>query len=718
MENIIEQLALELGLKKNQVKNAVELIDNGNTIPFIARYRKEVTGNLDDEKLRNLDDRLKYLRNLENRKEEIIRLIDEQGKLTKDLELKINNSTILTELEDIYRPFKPKKRTRATQAKEKGLEPLAKIILKQNIKDENIEKIASEYINIEKGVLNFKDAIDGACDIIAEDISDNSEYRKMIRKISYVTGKLFSLAANEDEKSTYDMYYNFSENINKMPSHRTLAINRGEKEGFLKVKLEVNEEEIFEYLEKQIIKKESIFTDILKETIKEAYKRLIKPSIEREIRSEKFEEASEQAIKVFGVNVKNLLMAAPLKDMVIMGFDPAYRTGCKIAIIDVTGKLLDYTTIYPTMPQNDITGATKTLLELIEKHNVDMIAIGNGTASRESEKFVADVIKKAKRKVYYTIVSEAGASVYSASKLATKEYPDINVSIRGAISIARRLQDPMAELVKIDPKSIGVGQYQHDVNQKRLDESLTGVVEDAVNKVGVDLNTATPSLLSYVSGVNLKLSENIVKYREENGKFTSRKELLKVPKLGKAAFVQCAGFLKVPESNNILDNTMVHPESYDITEKLLESLGYNVKEITKEDLEDLKVKLENIDVEKIAEKLDVGLPTIIDIISELKKPGRDPRDEMPKPILKSDVLKIEDLEVGMVLTGTVRNVIDFGAFVDIGIKNDGLVHISNLSDKYTRNPMEEVSVGDIVKVKVIGIDLEKGKVSLSMKDVN
>lgn len=718
MENIIEQLALELGLKKNQVKNAVELIDNGNTIPFIARYRKEVTGNLDDEKLRNLDDRLKYLRNLENRKEEIIRLIDEQGKLTKDLELKINNSTILTELEDIYRPFKPKKRTRATQAKEKGLEPLAKIILKQNIKDDNIEKIASEYINIEKGVLNFKDAIDGACDIIAEDISDNSEYRKMIRKISYVTGKLFSLAANEDEKSTYDMYYNFSENINKMPSHRTLAINRGEKEGFLKVKLEVNEEEIFEYLEKQIIKKESIFTDILKETIKEAYKRLIKPSIEREIRSEKFEEASEQAIKVFGVNVKNLLMAAPLKDMVIMGFDPAYRTGCKIAIIDVTGKLLDYTTIYPTMPQNDVTGATKTLLELIEKHNVDMIAIGNGTASRESEKFVADVIKKAKRKVYYTIVSEAGASVYSASKLATKEYPDINVSIRGAISIARRLQDPMAELVKIDPKSIGVGQYQHDVNQKRLDESLTGVVEDAVNKVGVDLNTATPSLLSYVSGVNLKLSENIVKYREENGKFTSRKELLKVPKLGKAAFVQCAGFLKVPESNNILDNTMVHPESYDITEKLLESLGYNVKEITKEDLEDLKVKLENIDVEKIAEKLDVGLPTIIDIISELKKPGRDPRDEMPKPILKSDVLKIEDLEVGMVLTGTVRNVIDFGAFVDIGIKNDGLVHISNLSDKYVRNPMEEVSVGDIVKVKVIGIDLEKGKVSLSMKDVN
>lgn len=718
MEKIIEQLSLELGIKKNQTRNAIELIDSGNTIPFIARYRKEVTGNLDDEKLRNLDDRLKYLRNLEARKEEIIRLIAEQGNLTDKLEEKINNSVILTELEDIYRPFKPKKRTRAIIAKENGLEPLANVILKQNIKNESIDKIAIEYINKEKGVLSTEDAINGACDIIAEDISDNSEYRKTIRKISYITGKICSLAVKPDEKSTYDMYYNFSENINKMPSHRILAINRGEKEGILKVKFEVNEEEIFEYLEKQIIKKESIFTDILKETIKESYKRLIKPSIERQIRSDKFEEASEQAIKVFGVNVKNLLMAAPLKDMVVMGFDPAYRTGCKIAIIDVTGKLLDYTTIYPTMPQNDISGSTKTLLELIDKYNVDMIAIGNGTASRESERFVANVIKLAKRKVYYTIVSEAGASVYSASKLATKEYPDINVSIRGAISIARRLQDPMAELVKIDPKSIGVGQYQHDVNQKRLDESLTYVVEDAVNKVGVDVNTATPSLLSYVSGVNSSISENIVKYREENGKFNSRKELLKVPKLGKAAFVQCAGFLKVPESKNILDNTMVHPESYSITEKLLENLGCDVKNISKEDLDSLKVKLDNINVEKIANELNVGLPTILDIISELKKPGRDPRDEMPKPILKSDVLKIEDLEVGMVLTGTIRNVIDFGAFVDIGIKNDGLVHISNLSDKYVRNPMEEVSVGDIVKVKVIGIDLEKGKVSLSMKGVN
>ncbi|MDD3303838.1 MAG: Tex family protein [Clostridia bacterium] len=718
MENIVEQIALELGIRVSQVKNTVELIDGGNTIPFIARYRKEVTGNLDDEKLRDLDDRLKYLRNLQTRKEEILRLIEEQGNLTEELSASIKNAKILTELEDIYRPFKPKKRTRATIAKEKGLEPFAKIILKQSSEIDDITKIASEYISEEKGVLTAEEAIAGACDIIAEDISDNATFRKAIRRISYMTGKLCSVAIKPEEKSTYDMYYNFSENINKIPSHRVLAINRGEKEEFLKVKFELNEEEIFNYLEKQIIKRESSVSELLKETIKDAYKRLIAPSIEREIRSDKFDEASEQAIKVFGVNVKNLLMAAPLKDMVVMGFDPAYRTGCKIAIIDETGKLVDYTTVYPTMPQNDVEGATKTLLSLITKHHVDMIAIGNGTASRESEKFVADLIKKADRKVYYTIVSEAGASVYSASKLATKEYPDINVSIRGAISIARRLQDPLAELVKIDPKSIGVGQYQHDVNQKRLDESLTGVVEDSVNKVGVDVNTATPSLLAYISGVNATVSENIVKYREENGKFGSRKELLKVPKLGKTAFVQCAGFLKVPESNNILDNTMVHPESYAITEKLLEKLGFNVKKLTKSDLEKLKIKLENSNVEQLAKELEVGVPTITDIVTELMKPGRDPRDEMPKPILKSDVLKIEDLSIGMILTGTVRNVIDFGAFVDIGIKNDGLVHISHLSDKYVRNPMEVVSVGDIVKVKVIGIDLEKGKVSLSMKDID
>ena len=715
MNEIIKELSLELLIKESQVKNAVKLIDEGNTIPFIARYRKEVTGNLDDETLRKLNDRLIYLRSLNERKEEVIRHIDEQGKLTSDIEEKIKNAKIITEVEDIYRPFKPKKRTRATIAKEKGLEGLADTILKQNIKFGNVDDIAQKYLTSE--VTTCEDAILYACDIIAEEISDNAEYRKKIRSISYRTGKLITKMAKEDEKLTYDMYYNFSEDISKIPAYRMLAITRGEKEGFLKVKFDVNEDEIYKYLESKVIKKDSIFKDIICDVIKDAYKRLIKSSIENEIRSDKYEEASEQAIKVFGVNVKNLLMAPPLKNMTVMGFDPAYRTGCKIAVIDDTGKLLDYTTVYPTMPQNDIEGATKTLLELIKKDNVDMIAIGNGTASRESESFVASLIKKADKKVYYTIVSEAGASVYSASKLATKEYPDINVSIRGAISIARRLQDPLAELVKIDPKSIGVGQYQHDVNQKRLDLSLKGVVEDAVNKVGVDVNTATPSLLSYVSGINQTVSENIVKYREENGKFLSRNELLKVPKLGKVAFVQCAGFLKVPESKNILDNTMVHPESYPQTIKMLESLGYDIKKINSDELEKLKVKLEDVDIEEMSKKLGIGIPTVQDIVNELKKPGRDVRDEMPKPILKSDVLKIEDIKEGMILTGTVRNVTQFGAFVDIGIKNDGLVHISQLSDKYVRNPMEEVAVGDIVKVKVIGIDLKKGKVSLSMKGV-
>ena len=715
MNDIIQMLALELGVKEKQVKSAIELIDEGNTIPFIARYRKEVTGNLDDETLRKLDDRLTYLRNLQARKEEVIRLIAEQEKLTEELEEKINKATILTEVEDIYRPYKQKKNTKATIAKEKGLEPLARIFLKQSTKINSIEEVAKDFV---KDGVSLEEAISGACDIIADEISDNAEYRKKIRKISYITGKMITTAVDKEKDSPYEMYYNYSENINKMPSHRVLAINRGEKEEFLKVKFEVDEEQIFKFLEKQIILSDNIFKELLQETIKDAYKRLIKPSIEREIRADKFEDASEKAIKVFGVNVKQLLLQAPLKDKVVMGFDPAYRTGCKIAIIDETGKLLDYTTVYPTEPQNDIVGATKELLKLISKHNVDMIAIGNGTASRESEKFVADLIKKCDRKVYYTIVSEAGASVYSASKLATKEYPDINVSVRGAISIARRLQDPLAELVKIDPKSIGVGQYQHDVNQKRLNQSLEGVVEDSVNKVGVDVNTATPSLLAYVSGVNKTISENIVKYREENGKFKTRNELLKVPKLGKVAFVQCAGFLKVPESNNVLDNTMVHPESYDVAKKLIESLGYDLKKLDKSKLEELKTKLESINIDEISKKLEVGKLTIEDIITELKKPGRDPREDMPKPILKSDVLKIEDLEKGMILTGTVRNVIDFGAFVDIGIKNDGLVHISELSDKFVRNPMEEVSVGDIVKVKVIGIDLQKGKVSLSMKGIS
>ena len=718
MEKIIEVLARELNISKNKVENTVKLIDEGNTIPFIARYRKEVTGNLDDEILRNLNDRLNYLRNLEKRKEEVLRLIEEQGKLTEELKESILNAAVLTEVEDLYRPYKQKKRTRATIAKEKGLEPLAKLIISQTLKDGNKEEIVKEYINIEKGVKTTEDAIAGALDIIAEDISDNARFRKKIRGITYRTGKLVSSAVDKDESTVYDMYYNFSEELKKIPSHRILAINRGENEKKLKVKIELDEESVYKFLQREILKGDSIFKDDIILCIEDAYKRLIKPSIEREIRSDLFEEASDKAIKVFGVNAKNLLMQPPIKNKNVMGFDPAFRTGCKIAIIDDTGKFLDYTTIYPTEPQNDVKNSEKTIIDLINKYDIDIIALGNGTASRESEKFIANTLKKIDKKVYYAIVSEAGASVYSASELATKEYPDINVSIRGAISIARRLQDPLAELVKIDPKSIGVGQYQHDVNQKRLDESLTGVVEDVVNNVGVDINTATPSLLSYVSGVNKQVATNIVKYREENGKFKSRKEFLKVPKLGNAAFVQCAGFLKVPESKNILDNTMVHPESYDKTELLLKNLGYDVKNINDKNLSEIILKLDNINVSKLASELNIGELTLEDIVSELKKPGRDPRDDMPQIVVKSDVLSIDDIKEGMVLKGTVRNVVDFGAFVDIGIKSDGLVHISEISDKYVRNPMEEVSVGDIVNVKVINVDKNKGKVSLSMKGVD
>lgn len=718
MENITNKIAVELGIKVSQVEKTVKLIDDGNTIPFIARYRKEITGNLDDEILRKLDDRLKYLRGLEERKEEVIRLIEAQGKLTDELKNEILSAEILTEVEDLYRPYKQKKRTRATIAKEKGLEPLATKILEQNEISGNVPDIAKLYVDIEKGVETVEDAILGATDIISEIISDNAGYRKNIRRISYTTGKIVTSAVDEEEKSNYEMYYNFSENVKWIPSHRILAINRGEKEGFLKVKLEVDDDRIENYLERKIIIANSIYKDIIKEAIKDSYKRLIKPSIEREIRADKFDEASEKAIEVFGTNLKSLIMGAPLKDKIIMGFDPAYRTGCKIAVIDETGKLLGTSTVYPTAPQEDIEGSTKILLDMIEKFNVDMIAIGNGTASRESEIFVSDLIKKTKRKVYYTIVSEAGASVYSASELATKEYPDINVSLRGAISIARRLQDPMAELVKISPKSIGVGQYQHDVNQKRLDTALTGVVETAVNSVGVDLNTATPSLLSYVSGVSSIVSNNIVKYREEVGKFSNRKELLKVPKLGKASFIQCAGFLKVPESKNILDNTMVHPESYDVAEKLIKSIGYDISKLDIKNINEIVSKLENLNVEQLSQDLNVGIPTIEDIIKELKKPGRDPREELPAPILKSDVLKFEDLKEGMILTGTVRNVTGFGAFIDIGIKNSALVHISQISDKFVKNPMEVISAGDIVKVRVIDIDSEKGKVSLSMKGIN
>ena len=717
MEKIIDELSIELNIEKNKIGNTIKLIDEGNTIPFIARYRKEVTGNLSDEVLRKLNDRLIYLRNLEARKDEVIRLIDEQGKLTEELKNSILNASILTEVEDLYRPYKQKKRTRATIAKERGLEPLAKLIISQTVKDGNKDEIVTKYINKEKGLETVEECINGALDIIAEDISDNAKYRKKIRGITYRTGKLVTAAVNKDESTVYDMYYNFCEEIKKIPSHRILAITRGEKEKVLKVKLDLDEESVLKYLERETLKGDSIFKDDLILCIEDSYKRLIKPSIEREIRGELFEEASEKAIEVFGVNAKNLLMQPPIKNVVVMGFDPAYRTGCKIAIIDDTGKLLDYTTIYPTQPQNDIVGATKSMIELINKYNVNIIALGNGTASRESEKFIAEVIKKIDKKVYYAIVSEAGASVYSASELATKEYPDINVSIRGAISIARRLQDPLAELVKIDPKSIGVGQYQHDVNQKRLDESLTGVVENVVNNVGVDINTATPSLLSYVSGVNKQVATNIVKYREENGKFNSRKEFLKVPKLGKAAFVQCAGFLKVPESKNILDNTMVHPESYEKAEELISSLGFNIKNLTTKNMGEVISKLDNVNIDNISKTLNIGSLTMQDIVTELKKPGRDPRDEMPKIVVKSDVLSIDDITEGMILTGTVRNVVDFGAFVDVGIKNDGLVHISEISDKYVRNPMEEVAVGDIVKVKVIGIDKAKGKVSLSMKGV-
>ncbi len=714
MNKIIETIANELNIKTVQVENTIKLIDDGNTIPFIARYRKEVTGNLSDEVLRNLGERLTYLRNLEERKQEIIRLIDEQGKLTEELTNAINNSIILAEIEYIYRPYKQKKRTRATIAKEKGLEPLANIIYIQNEK-KDIYEIAKQYINEEKGVKTEEEAIAGALDIIAENIADNAEYRKQIKAICFKEAVIITKAV-KDEKSPYEMYYEFAETIKTLPSHRILAINRGEKEEFLKVKLEKPEEKILNIIKSDIIKSNTQFTKLLEDTILDSYKRLIEPSIDREIRADLTEKAEEKAIKVFGKNAKQLLMQPPIKEMTVIGFDPAYRTGCKLAVIDKTGKLLDTATIYPTEPQNDVVGAKKVIMNFIDKYNVNMIAIGNGTASRESESFVSDCLKETKHEVYYAIVSEAGASVYSASKLATEEYPDINVSIRGAISIARRLQDPLAELVKIDPKAIGVGQYQHDVNQKKLSESLTGVVEDAVNTVGVDVNTATPSLLSYVSGINNTIAKNIVKYRDENGVLKARKELLKVPKLGKAAFEQCAGFIRIFGGTNPLETTAVHPESYEACEKLLTKLGYNVDNLLeKEKLEKLKEQLKSIDTKQMAKELEIGELTLKDIIEEISKPGRDPREELPRPILRSDVLKFEDLQEGMELTGTVRNVIDFGAFVDIGVKHDGLVHISEMSDKYVKNPSEIVSVGDIVKVKVIGIDREKQKVKLSMK---
>ena len=716
--NIIETIANELNVKQSQVEKTIELIDGGNTIPFIARYRKEVTGNLSDEQLRNLNDRLTYLRNLEQRKSEVTTSIENQGKLTEEIINDLEKAVTLAEVEDIYRPYKQKKKTRAIIAKQRGLEPLATTILEQ--KCESVIDCAKEYISEE--VPTEQDAIQGAKDIIAEMISDDPDFRKKIKSIYYREGIIETAATKEDEKSPYEMYYKFTEKISTIPSHRILAINRGEKEEFLKVKINKPEDKILDIIWRKLIHSEGECADLIKEAAEDSYARLIEPSVDREIRSDLTEKADEQAIKVFGKNAKQLLLGAPLKGLTVLGFDPAYRTGCKLAVIDETGKVLDTGVVYPTEPQNDIEGAKKELIRLIVKDKINMIAIGNGTASRESEMFVSDTIKEVKEKlgldVYYAIVSEAGASVYSASKLATEEYPDLNVSLRGAISIARRLQDPLAEFVKIDPKAIGIGQYQHDVDQKKLTESLGGVVEDAVNEIGVDVNTATPSLLSYVSGINSGIAKNIVKYREENGKFTERKQLLKVPKLGKVAFEQCAGFIRIPDGKNPLEITAVHPESYVATEKLLDTIGYKKEDILdKEKLVSIKQKLMSLNVKKVSEELQIGEMTLQDIISELCKPGRDPREDMPKPILRSDVLKFDDLKEDMILTGTVRNITDFGVFVDVGVKHDGLVHISEMSDKFVKKPSDIVSIGDIVKVRVIGIDTEKQKVKLSMKNV-
>lgn len=718
MGNMVKQLAGELGIKEWQVENTIALIDEGNTIPFIARYRKERTGELDDTVLRKFGERLQYLRNLESRKQEVIRLIDEQGKLTEELRQKIEAAEILTEVEDLYRPYKPKKRTRATIAKEKGLEPLADIVLAQNIFEGSMKDIAAQFVDEEKGVSNTEEAIQGAMDIIAEIISDNAEYRKFIRDISYREGMIISKGTKTGEKSPYEMYYDFNELVRKIAPHRILAINRGEKEEYLSVKIEAPADQILSRLNSMVLKeKESITTQYVRMAAEDAYKRLIAPSIERELRSDLTDKGEEQAIKVFAANLHSLLMQSPVKGRVVLGFDPGFRTGCKVAVVDDTGKLLDTVTVYNTAPQNDVEGAKKKLKGLISKHDVDIISLGNGTASRESEQMIAELLSEVDKKIYYVIVSEAGASVYSASELAAKEYPDINVSLRGAISIARRLQDPLAELVKIDPKSIGVGQYQHDVTPKRLDESLKGVVEDAVNSVGVDLNTASPSLLQYISGINSAVAKNIVEYRGEKGKFTSRHELLKVKRLGDKVYTQCAGFLRVLESENVLDNTSVHPESYEVAEKLLKRLGYTVEDVKNRKLNSIDSFVALIGLEKLAEELEVGVPTLRDIINELKKPGRDPREDLPKPILMSGVIEITDLKPGMIMNGTVRNVADFGAFVDIGVHQDGLVHISQLADKFVKHPLDVVKVGDIVKVKVLDVDVERKRISLTMKEV-
>ena len=711
--NINDILKKEFNLRDEQINNTIKLIDEGNTIPFIARYRKEMTGEMSDVTLRAFYDKLIYLRNLQNRKDDVIRIIEEQGKLTSEIKVSIEKANTLQEVEDIYAPYKQKKRTRATIAKERGLEQLALDILNKNIS--NIDEEASKYINPEKEVNSVEDAIKGANDIIAEIVSDDAKIRKYIRELALREGVIVTKNSNE-EKSVYDMYYDYSESVKTIAPHRVLAINRGEKEDFLKVKVEINNEKVINYIINEYVNDKNLKNkEVIVSAIEDSYKRLIFPSIEREIRNTLTENAQERAISVFGKNVKSLLLQAPVKDKVVMGFDPAFRTGCKIAVVDKNGKLLDTTTVYPTEPQNKVEESKKELKVLIEKYNIDIIAIGNGTASRESEKFVSDMIKEIDREVQYIIVSEAGASVYSASELANEEHPDINVSLRGAISIARRLQDPLAELVKIDPKSIGVGQYQHDLNQKKLEGVLDGVVEDSVNSVGVDLNTASYSLLEHIAGISKTIAKNIVAYREENGDFTSRAQIKKVKRLGPQAFTQCAGFMRIEGAKNPLDNTGVHPESYDICKNMLDMLGYSLSDVENKNISDIDSKVEAIGIKELSSKFQVGEVTLKDIIAEIKKPGRDPREEGIKPILRTDVLKIEDITEGMILKGTVRNVVDFGAFVDIGIKNDGLVHKSEMSKGFVKDPMTIVTVGDIVDVKVIGVDMNKKRVALSMK---
>lgn len=705
----------ELKCRKEQVDAAIKLIDEGNTIPFIARYRKEATGALNDEQLRNLDERLTYLRNLAEKKETVIASITEQEKMTPELKKAIDEAMTMVALDDLYRPYRPKRKTRATVAKEKGLQGLADIIMLQFL-DHPLEEEAGKYINAEKEVLTAEDAIAGAMDIIAENISDNADYRKSIRERTAARGNLISTAKDPEAESVYEMYYDFSSPVSKMTGHRTLAINRGEKEKFLTVKLEAPVDEIIGYLEKQNIARDNKYTtDVLKAAIADSYDRLIAPAIEREIRNQLTEEAEDGAIKVFGTNLKQLLMQPPITGHTVLGWDPAFRTGCKLAVVDATGKVLDTKVIFPTAPQNKVAESKKILRQLIKKYNISLISVGNGTASRESGLIIADLIKELDTPVQYIIVNEAGASVYSASKLATEEFPNFDVGQRSAASIARRLEDPLAELVKIDPKAIGVGQYQHDMNQKKLTSALDAVVEDCVNKVGVDLNTASAPLMEHISGINKTLAKNIVEYREANGRFASRKELLKVPKLGPKAFLQCAGFMRINDGKNPLDSTSVHPESYDIATALIKETGHSLEELKSGSIKNIRKSI--ADVKKLAEKLGTGAITLTDIINELEKPARDPRDEMPKPILRGDVLEMKDLTEGMVLKGTVRNVIDFGAFVDIGVHQDGLVHISQMSDRYIKHPMEVVNVGDIVTVKVMSVDLNKKRIQLTMKGI-